>query len=161
MVANPVQTAPKSLKSVSGTTTLTKDWRPKFLTHLGETSNVSASARSAEIEPSTAYRARRDDPQFAHQWLLALREGYIHLEMEVLRRLREGDLKTKDEDKYEFANAIRLLAAHRDNAARAGAAQRNVSAQEVRASIDRKVEGIRRQVRAEKRAASLNQGSKK
>ena len=70
--------------------------------------------------------------------------------MEVLRRLRDGDLQTSSKEKYDFANAIRLLAAHRDNAARAQAEQRNVSAAEVRASIDRKVEAIRKHVREEK-----------
>lgn len=68
----------------------------------------------------------------------------------MLRRLREGDLTTSGSDKYDFANAIRLLTAHRDNAARAQAAERNVSAAEVRASIDRKVEAIRQQVRDER-----------
>ncbi|MEM7667075.1 MAG: hypothetical protein AAF250_14550, partial [Pseudomonadota bacterium] len=55
-----------------------------------------------------------------------------------------------DDAKYDFANAIRLLNAHRDNAARAQAQQRNVSAAEVRASIDRKIAAIRTQVREEK-----------
>jgi hypothetical protein len=43
-----------------------------------------------------------------------------------------------------------LLSAHRENAARASAQQRNVTAAAVRASIDRKVEEIREQVRLEK-----------
>ena len=70
--------------------------------------------------------------------------------MEVLQRLREGRQKTEDGEKYDFANAIRLLAAHRETAARAQAEQRNVSAAEVRASIDRKVEEIRLRIMAEK-----------
>jgi hypothetical protein len=70
--------------------------------------------------------------------------------MEVLRRLREGDQIAGNSDKYDFANALRLLAAHRDNAARAQATHRNVSAAEIRASIDRKVEAIRLQIKREK-----------
>ena len=81
--------------------------------------------------------------------------------MEVLRRLREGDQQTAAADKYDFANAIRLLAAHRDNAVRAQAQQRNVSAAEVRASIDRKVEAIRLQVQREKRIATENRSKRK
>jgi len=130
---------------------LNPHWRKTFLAHLAESSNVTASANKADVSPSHAYKLRRENPEFARQWLAALWEGYVHLEMEVLRRLRDGDQKTEASDKYDFANAIRLLGAHRDNAARAQAEQRNVSAAEVRASIDRKVEAIRQQVQNEKR----------
>lgn len=136
-----------------------KDWEPDFLAHLAETSNVTKSADFAKVQTSTVYRARREDPDFAQKWLAALWEGYVHLEMEVLRRLRDGDQKTSDSDKYDFSNAIRLLAAHRDNAARAQAAQRSVSAAEIRASIDRKVEGIRRQVKAEREASKTTKSN--
>ena len=131
---------------------LTRHWQKHFLDHLAESSNVTQSAKVAGINPSRAYLVRRQDAEFARQWLAALWEGYLHLEMEVLRRLREGDQKAGETDKYDFANAIRLLNAHRDNAARAQAEQRNVSAAEIRASIDRKVERIRQQVRAEKKS---------
>ncbi|MBV7265792.1 hypothetical protein [Erythrobacter ani] len=124
-------------------------WRKAFLANLAESSNVSESARKARAGISAVYKLRRNDPEFARDWLAALWEGYVHLEMEVLRRLREGDQQTPAADKYDFANAIRLLNAHRDNAARAQAEQRNVSAAEVRASIDRKVEDIRMRVRQE------------
>lgn len=124
--------------------------REEFLSRLAESSNVTKSAEDAGINKSAVYRLRRKDAEFAGQWLAALYEGYIHLELEVVCRLREGRVKTDDGDRYDFANAIRLLAAHRDNAARAQAQQRNVSAAEVRDSIDRKVEAIRRQVQREK-----------
>ena len=130
---------------------LTRHWRGIFLDCLAESSNVSQSARRAGINPSRAYKVRREEPEFARAWLAALWEGYTHLEMEILRRLREGDTVTTGKDKYDFANAIRLLNAHRENAARAQAEQRNVSAAEVRASIDRKVEAIRLQVQNEKK----------
>ncbi|MBD2843406.1 hypothetical protein [Erythrobacter rubeus] len=126
-------------------------WRRAFLANLAESSNVSESARKAKAGISAVYKLRRDNPEFAREWLAALWEGYVHLEMEVLRRLREGDQQTSAADKYDFANAIRLLNAHRENAARAQAEQRNVSAAEVRASIDRKVEDIRIRVREEAR----------
>lgn len=130
---------------------LTRHWQKHFLDHLAQSSNVTESAKIAGINPSRAYLVRRQDPAFARAWLAALWEGYLHLELEVVRRLREGDMQTANSDKYDFANAIRLLAAHRDTAARAQAEQRNVSAAEVRASIDRKVEAIRAQVQREKR----------
>ena len=131
-------------------TGLNRHWRGLFLDVLAESSNVSESARRAGINPSRAYKVRREEPDFARAWLAALYEGYIHLEMEVVRRLREGDMQTENKDKYDFANAIRLLSAHRDTAAQAQAQQRNVSAAEVRASIDRKVEAIRQQVLRER-----------
>ena len=129
---------------------LSPHWQKTFLDHLAETSNVTASAKHAGTTTSIAYLHRRQDSRFARAWLLALYEGYIHLELEVLRRLREGDFHTGKNEKYDFANAIRLLNAHRDTAAQAQAEQRNVSAAEVRASIDRKVEEIRQQVQREK-----------
>jgi hypothetical protein len=130
-----------------------RHWRTLFLDHLAETSNVSESAAKAGISPSRAYKIRREEPEFARAWLAALWEGYTHLEMEVLRRLRHGDHKTPDADKYDFASAIRLLAAHRDTASQAMAQQRNVSAAEVRASIDRKVEEIRLRLKQERSRA--------
>ncbi len=135
-----------------------RDWRRKFLARLAESSNVTQSAAHANVSPSKAYRLRREDLEFARQWDAALREGYSHLEMEVLRRLREGDLYTSENEKYDFANAIRLLNAHRETAARGQAEQRSVSAAEVRAAIDRKVEAIRQQVRLDK-AGEPNKGS--
>lgn len=129
---------------------LNRHWRGLFLDLLAETSNVSESARRAGINPSRAYKVRREEPEFARQWLAALWEGYSHLEMEVLRRLREGDNCADDKGKYDFANAIRLLSAHRETASQAQAEQRNVSAAEIRASIDRKVETIRAQLQRDK-----------
>lgn len=129
-----------------------RHWRTRFLDHLAESSNVSRSAEHAGIDVSRVYRLRRAQPEFARQWQVALTEGYSHLEMEVLRRLREGDFKTADGEKFDFANAIRLLAAHRDTAATSQSKARDVSADEVRASIDRKIEEIRRRIAREKQA---------
>jgi hypothetical protein len=132
---------------------INNNWRRLFLDHLAESSNVSASADKAGISASRAYKVRREEAEFARQWLVALAEGYLHLEMEVVRRLREGDAKTGDDGKFDFANAIRLLAAHRDNAAHGASAVRDVSAAEVRASIDRKIEDIRKRIARQKAAA--------
>jgi hypothetical protein len=132
---------------------INNNWRRLFLDHLAESSNVSASADKAGISASRAYKVRREETEFARQWLVALAEGYLHLEMEVVRRLREGDAKTADDGKFDFANAIRLLAAHRDNVARGTSAVRDVSPAEVRASIDRKIEDIRKRIAHQKAAA--------
>lgn len=130
-----------------------RHWRKRFLETLASTSNVTAAAQAAKISASRAYRARRAEPDFARAWQAAIAEGYLNLEMEVIRRLREGDLKTANGDKFDFANAIRLIAAHRDGASRSGANEgRNVSIAEVRASIDRKIVEAQRRV-ARQRAA--------
>lgn len=129
---------------------INKNWRRLFLDHLAESSNVTESAAKAGISPGRAYKVRREEPEFARQWLAALWEGYTHLEIEVVRRLRQGDQSTTDSGRYDFANAIRLLAAHGDTASKAMAQQRNVSAMEVRASIDRKVEEIRLRIRRDR-----------
>lgn len=137
---------------------INNNWRRLFLDHLAESSNVTASAEKAGISVSRAYKVRREEAEFARQWLAALAEGYLHLELEVVRRLREGDFKTGEDGKFDFANAIRLLAAHRDSAARTTSQVRNVSAAEVRASIDRKIEDIRRRIAREKAAAERQGG---
>ena len=132
---------------------INNNWRRLFLDHLAESSNVTSSAAKAGISVSRAYKVRREETEFARQWLVALAEGYLHLEMEVVRRLREGDGKIGEDGKFDFANAIHLLAAHRDTASRAATQVRDVTAAEVRASIDRKIEDIRRRIARQKAAA--------
>lgn len=121
-----------------------RHWRSRFIERLAETSSIAAAAAHAGVSVARACRTRRDEPEFARQWLGALAEGYLHLEMELLRRLREGDFKAGEAERYDFANAIRLLAAHRDGAVAVQSRVREVSAAEVRASIDRKIEDIKR-----------------
>lgn len=132
------------------------EWRGRFIECLAATSNVTFAAEAAGVSPDCAYSLRRTDTDFARAWLSALADGYLHLEMEVVRRLRDGDSKIKDGEKFDFANAIRMLAAHRDHAARHNSQVRNVSAAEVKASIDRRIEEIRRRVAREKAAAQGN-----
>lgn len=128
-------------------------WRKRFLETLASTSNVSAAAKAARVGIARAYRTRREEPDFAQGWRAAIAEGYVNLELEVIRRLREGDLKTDKGDKFDFANAIRLIAANRAAAGRTGAGGgRNVSIAEVRASIDRKIEALQRRVARQKAA---------
>ena len=71
------------------------NWRTYFLQALAETSNITLSAKRAGIAPSRAYKARREDPDFANRWRAALLEGYDLLEMEVLGWLRAADPSRK------------------------------------------------------------------
>lgn len=141
----------------------TPHWTATFLAALADTSNVAAAARKAQIDVSTAYHRRRQDHEFNRNWQVALCEGYDNLEMELLYRLRTGELKPPAGAKrasrsFDNATAFRLLAAHRESAARERARRDHVSAEEIRASIDRKVEELRRRVmdaKAQREAAAL------
>lgn len=135
-----------------------RHWRRQFLETLSTTSNVARAAVAAKVNIERAYQTRRDEPEFARAWQAAINDGYLNLEMEVIRRLREGDLTTINGDKFDFANAIRLLAAQRDNSARGNNQVRDVSPAEVRASIDRKIEDIRRRIARQKAAAESKGG---
>lgn len=119
-------------------------WKKVFLEALAETSNVSASAARVNIPTRTVYRLKRDDPAFAARWLAALREGYDHLEMELLGYLRNPDPKRK----MDTPAALRLLAAHRDTVERHRAIARPTDRQAVLDSIDRFIDGIRERRKA-------------
>lgn len=100
-----------------------KRWRRAFLSTLAETSNVSAAARSAGVTTSRAYEARRKDRAFYGEWQEALCEGYEHLEMALLQRLRDGEIKPASGAKrgvrvFDNATALRLLVVHRESVAR-------------------------------------------
>ena len=51
---------------------LNRHWRSLFLDYLAESSNVKQSAAKAGINPSRAYKVRREEPEFARQWLASL-----------------------------------------------------------------------------------------
>ena len=68
------------------------DWSRTFLGELAATSNVSAAARLAGISSFVVYETRRTTPEFNRKWQEALCEGYDHLEMALLFRLRAGEV---------------------------------------------------------------------
>jgi hypothetical protein len=123
-------------------------WSKVFLAELAATSNVTASATKARICTSKAYDARRTNPEFNRAWQQALCEGYDNLEMELLHRLRSGEVKPASGAKrgvrsYDNANAFRLLAAHRETAARYRAVRSNQDAEAIVLSINAKLEQMR------------------
>lgn len=123
-------------------------WSKLFLAHLAATSNVSASARKAGISTSTAYEMRRSNPDFNHKWQQALIEGYEHLEMELLYRLRIGESKPAAATKratrsFDNSTAFRLLSAHREVIAKERAIRNNDNEEAILASIDAKLERMR------------------
>jgi hypothetical protein len=135
-----------------------KNWREKFLACLAETSNVTASAECADISKRFVYKTKREDSSFAQAWLIALCEGYDHLEMDLLYRLRTGESRDTPSVKYDNATALRLLLAHRDTRAKLAAMTQNISAEEVRASLDAKLAQLREKVIARRELDAEEQG---
>ena len=123
-------------------------WRKPFLAELAATSNVSGAARKVGIGTSSAYALRRADPEFYREWQEALCEGYDHLEMSLLQRLREGEIKPAPGAKrgtrvFDNATALRLLTAHRETAARQRAIYENRNSEAILDAINAKIEKMR------------------
>jgi len=112
---------------------LTRHWHDLFLDILAETSNVSEAARRANVSPSRAYKIRREEADFARKWHKALVEGYAHLELETLYRLRMGT--ALDDNKFDIGSALRLLAMHKETIARERAMRGTESEATILASI--------------------------
>lgn len=125
-----------------------RSWRKVFLAELAATSNVTASAKKAQISTARAYEARRQDAAFYREWQEALCEGYDHLEMNLLHRLREGEIKPASGAKrgtrvFDNATAFRLLIAHRETAARQRAIHENRNSDAILDAINAKIEKMR------------------
>ena len=120
---------------------LNRHWQGLFLDTLAETSNVSEAARVSGANPSRAYKVRREDRTFARQWAEALVEGYTHLELETLERLRHGT--PTDGPRFDIANALRLLTLHKETVARERAREDMEDEEEILAGIERKIEAMR------------------
>ncbi len=131
----------KGDRSKTGKKAPNSHWRKTFLECLAETSNVSASVREAGVCTSRAYRLRRNDPAFRKEWRQALLEGYEHLEMETLHRLRFG--VAKDDNRFDIANALRLLALHSETIARERALESEQDEESVLASLNAKIDAMR------------------
>lgn len=124
------------------------DWRGSFLAALAATSNVTASAKEAKISTARVYEVRRNDAAFYRAWQEALCEGYDHLEMSLLQRLRDGEVKSKPgalrgARVFDNATAFRLLVAHRESAARQRAIIENRNSAAILDSINAKIEKMR------------------
>lgn len=126
-------------------------WARAFLAELAATSNVAASARKAGISTAHVYELRRADPAFYREWQEALCEGYDLLELNLLHRLREGEVKLAAGAKrgtrvFDNATALRLLVAHRESANRQRAVIENRNSDAIIEAINAKIEkmGARR-----------------
>lgn len=130
-----------------------KEWSKPFLNELARTSNVTASAKRAGVGTSTVYDARRANPEFNRAWQRALCEGYEYLEMELLHRLRSGEVKPASGAKrgvrsFDNGIAFRLLLAHKDSVSRQRAIRDNEDSEAIVQAINAKIEKMK-----ERRAA--------
>jgi len=135
---------------------LNRHWRGLFLDTLAETSNVSEAARKAEVNPSRAYKVRRREADFREAWNAALPEGYEHLELETLYRLRHG--VGKDDNKFDVANALRLLMLHRETEAHERAKHAQQDEESVLETLNAKIDAMRKR-EAEVKAMLLEDGT--
>lgn len=141
-MTKPKGTSPEPVDAVPGA--VSPRWRETFINTLAETSNISASAQVAGVTTSRVYAERRRNPDFLRRWGEALCEGYEHLEMEVLYRLRLRDEKDQQAaSKYDFGTALKLIQAHKETVARERALRGNRSEQEVLDSIDAMIDEMR------------------
>lgn len=135
-----------------------------FLDALAESSNVTAAAEAAGIDPRAVYRLRREEPEFARRWYAALAEGYDNLEMQMLEHLRSGEEARSSPAagrKFDPATALRCLTAHRESVAREKG--RRTLADEVTtiAAINAKIDNLRARAKESDAAIRKARGSRK
>lgn len=133
-----------------------RNWPDTFINELAETSNVKAACAAASISQACVYKKRRSDADFARRWYEALAEGYDNLEMELLGRLRSGQLDDIDQDgtkrKFDIGTAFRCLIAHRETVARQKGGKTLEAEVATITSIEAKIDALRAK---EERAAKL------
>ena len=123
----------------------------KFLKELAISSHVANSAAAANVAVSTVYLWRERDPEFFRAWMRSLAAGYELLEMDMLERARNGVEKPVFHDGKEISTVrhyndgigVKLLMAHRQMVALTRAMENDISPEEVRASLDRKLADMR------------------
>ncbi|WP_305097380.1 hypothetical protein [Croceibacterium aestuarii] len=120
---------------------LNRHWRRLFLDTLADTSNVTAAARMAGINPARAYKVRRSEAEFARQWTAALIEGYENLELETLNRLRHGTDSAGP--RFDVGAALRLLTLHRASIVRERARDDDADEEAVLADLNARLEAMR------------------
>jgi hypothetical protein len=123
-------------------------WAQAFLTELAASSNVSAAARKARVPTALVYATRRTNPEFNRKWQQALCEGYELLEMDLLLRMRSGELKPAPGARraartFDNAIALRLLGAHKDSVSRQRAVRDYEDSEAILLSINAKLERTR------------------
>ena len=123
----------------------------KFLKELAISSHVANSAKAAGVAVSTVYSWRERDPEFFRQWMRSLAAGYELLEMDLLDRARKGVEKPVFHEGEQIATVtqyndgigVKLLLAHKEMVALTRAIEEDISPEQVRIDLDRKLGDMR------------------
>jgi hypothetical protein len=123
----------------------------KFLKNLATSSHVTNSATAAGVAVSTVYNWRDRDPEFFREWMRALAAGYELLEMDLLDRARNGVEKPVFHEgkqvatvtQYNDGIGVKLLLAHKEIVALTRAIAEDISPEQVRVDLDRKLGDMR------------------
>ena len=137
-----------------------------FLETLRRTANITRSAKSAGVAPSTAYRHRALYPAFMEAWMEALVHAYDVLETTMLERALRYNASLSEAGREEgepdlpiepFSNgdAMRLIKLHRETITERRAeiiARKQARPDAVRERMDRKLDEIYERIRAREKA---------
>ncbi|HWH17158.1 MAG TPA: hypothetical protein VNT77_02305 [Allosphingosinicella sp.] len=123
-----------------------------FLDTLAASCNVKMAAAASGFSTEAIYRRRRFHPDFAERWQSALEQGYVRIEMALVKAAEDALAGfAPDPDSplpaMTIADAINILQLHRasvkgDGAARPGWPACPRSLDEVRGSIIGKLEAL-------------------
>lgn len=85
--------------------------RTLFLDHLAESCNVSAAARKAGMDRSSAYDLKDRDPAFARGWGAALERAHGEIELWLMETALKGSVRTEMsvDPKTQEATSIKLV----------------------------------------------------
>jgi hypothetical protein len=155
---------PAGARGVTAREVSYRTWSKPFLARLAATSNVSAAAKAAGVATSTVYETRRSNPEFNRKWQEALCEGYELLEMDLLRRMRDGELKPAAGSRrgvrtYDNAISMRLIAAHKEAVNRQRGIRDNRDSAAIIRSIDDKLELMRKRRQAQRAREATSEGA--
>jgi hypothetical protein len=121
-----------------------------FLDHLAASCNVLASCEAAGFCNTSVYKRRREDAGFAQRWQAALEQGYLRIEMALVRRAAdalEGFAPDPDTPipTMTVEQAIKVLDRHRATVEGGPRSKRNWTRPR---SLDEVSESIMRKLRA-------------
>lgn len=90
----------------------TKRRRMRFLEALAESCNVTKAALAAGVDRSSAYDLKDRDPEFMRGWRQALERAHGELEWDMLKRAKDGDVRTELTLDPETRKPIKIKVTH-------------------------------------------------
>ena len=120
-----------------------RHWRRRFFATLAESSDLAEALTVARVDIRHIIRLRRKDPGFARQFLVAMNTGFELLELNLLHRLRTGEARDPNNQKFDNATALRLLVAHRQHQSRQAELATEDGEDEILDAITAKLDAMR------------------